>query len=283
MDIPLFFSSPLHCLRKTRAFSKLLQSRFNKPKLCDIGYRFPVAIRPLTHASVRWNKGKIAPEITNLFGLVIGALKEIQHSISFYDIGANYGKYAWQISEANSDASVIAFEPDPDNIELHRMTVSHSDLKNVRIEGIALSDKPGQVCFHQDWYTSATGMISNGETPWVEKYLGHATSTIDVRRETLDSFVTEETIPHLIKIDVEGHENEVLHGGKHCLKNNRPLLIIESFPPKQEQAINFLNDFGYSVWDAERYESVGTSTNNLFAWHPNGPLAESIIRKILES
>lgn len=283
MDIPLFFSSPLHCLRKTRAFSKLLQSRFNKPKLCDIGYRFPVAIRPLTHASVRWNKGKIEPEITNLFGLLIGALKKIERSINFYDVGANHGKYAWQISEANPDASVIAFEPDPDNIELLRMTVSHSDLKNVRIEGVALSDKAGQVCFHLDWYTSATGMISNGETPWVEKYLGHETSTIDVRRETLDSFITEETKPHLIKIDVEGHENEVLRGGKNCLTNNKPLLIMESFPPKQEQAIDFLKKMGYSVWDAERNESVGTHTNNLFAWHPNGPLTESKIQEIIES
>ena len=283
MDIPLFFSSPLHCLRKTRAFSKLLQSRFNKPKLCDIGYRFPVAIRPLTHASVRWNKGKIEPEITNLFGLLIGALKKIERSINFYDVGANHGKYAWQISEANPDASVIAFEPDPDNIELLRMTVSHSDLKNVRIEGVALSDKAGQVCFHLDWYTSATGMISNGETPWVEKYLGHETSTIDVRRETLDSFITEETKPHLIKIDVEGHENEVLRGGKNCLTNNKPLLIMESFPPKQEQAIDFLKKMGYSVWDAERNESVGTHTNNLFAWHSNGPLTESKIQEIIES
>ena len=283
MDIPLFFSSPLHCLRKTRAFSKLLQSRFNKPKLCDIGYRFPVAIRPLTHASVRWNKSKIEPEITNLFGLLIGALKKIERSITFYDVGANHGRYAWLISEASPDASVIAFEPDPENIELLRMTISNSDLKNVRIEGVALSDKAGQVCFHKDSYTSATGMISNGDTPWVEKYLGHPTSTIDVRRETLDSFVTEQTKPHLIKIDVEGHENEVLRGGKSCLKSDKPLIIMESFPPKQEQAIDFLKDLGYSVLDAERNESVGTKTNNLFAWHPNGPLAESKIRKILES
>lgn len=163
------------------------------------------------------------------------------------------------------------------------MTVSHSDLKNVRIEGVALSDKTGQACVHQDWYTSATGMISSGETPWVEKYLGHATSTIDVRRQTLDSFVTGKTIPHLIKIDVEGHENEVLRGGKNFLKNNKPLIIMESFPPKQEQVIDFLQDFGYLVWDAERNESVGTHTNNLFAWHPNGPLTESKIQEIIES
>jgi FkbM family methyltransferase len=283
VNIPLFFSSPLHCLRKTSAFSKLLQSSFNKPRLCDIGYRFPVAIRPVTHASVRWNKGKIEPEITKLFGLLIGELKKIERSINFYDVGANHGRYAWLISEANPDAAVIAFEPDPDNIELLHMTVSNSDLKNVRIEVVALSDKAGQVSFHKDSHTSATGMISNGEIPWVEKYLGHATSTIDVRRETLDFFVTEETKPHLIKIDVEGHENEVLRGGNNCLKNNTPLLIVESFPPKQEQAIEFLRDLGYSVWDAERNESVGTHTNNLFAWHPNGPLAEAKIRKILES
>ena len=96
-------------------------------------------------------------------------------------------------------------------------------------------------------------------------------------------FVTEETIPHLITIDVEGHENEVLHGGKNCLINIKLLIIMESFPPKQEQAIDFLKKMGYSVWDAERNESVGTHTNNLFAWHPNGPLAESQIQEIIES
>jgi FkbM family methyltransferase len=232
---------------------------------------------------VRWNRNNIEPEITNLFRLLIGALKKTAHSITFYDVGANHGRYAWQISEASPDASIIAFEPDPDNIELLRMTVSNSNFKNVRIEGVALSDKAGQVCFHKDSYTSATGMIYNGETPWVEKYLGHATSTIDVRRETLDSFVTEETKPHLIKIDVEGHENEVLRGGKNCLKEDRPLLILESFPPKQEQVIDFLKDLGYAVLDAERNESVGAKTNNLFAWHSNGPLAEAIIRKIIDS
>ncbi|MBT5909673.1 MAG: FkbM family methyltransferase [Opitutae bacterium] len=237
----------------------------------------------MTHASIRWNRSNIEPEITHLFELLIGALKKIERSISFYDVGANHGRYAWLISEINPDASVIAFEPDPDNIELLRMTVSHSDLKNVRIEVVALSDKAGQVSFHKDSHTSATGMISNGETPWVEKYLGHATSTIDVRRETLDSFITEKTTPNLIKIDVEGHENEVLRGGGNCLKNNKPLIIMESFPPKQEQAIDFLKDFGYSVWDAERNKPVGSYTNNLFAWHPNGPLSKSKIKEIIES
>jgi FkbM family methyltransferase len=207
----------------------------------------------------------------------------MERSITFYDVGANHGRYAWLISEANPEAAVIAFEPDPDNIELLHMTVSNSNLKNMRIEGVALSDKAGQVSFHKDSHTSATGMISNGEIPWVEKYLGHATSMIDIRRETLDSFITEKTKPHLIKIDVEGHENEVLRGGRNCLKDNKPLIIMESFPPKQEQAIDFLKKMGYSVWDAERNESVGTHTNNLFAWHPNGPIAESQIQEIIES
>ena len=159
-------------------------------------------MRPLPHAYLRWNKGKIEPEITNLFRLIIEALKKMERSITFYDVGANHGRYAWLISEANPDAAVIAFEPDPDNIELLHMTVSNSDLKNVRIEGVALSNKAGQVSFHKDSHTSATGMSSSGETPWVEKYLGHATSTIEVRRETLDSFITEKTKPHLMKIDV---------------------------------------------------------------------------------
>ena len=134
----------------------------------------------------------------------------MERSITFYDVGANHGRYAWLISEANPDAAVIAFEPDPDNIELLHMTVSNSDLKNVRIEGVALSDKAGRVSFHQDSHTSATGMISTGETPWVEKYLGHATSTIDIQRETLDSFIIENVSVVLhISIPEELYQDEV--------------------------------------------------------------------------
>jgi len=106
---------------------------------------------------------------------------------------------------------------------------------------------------------------------------------IEVRRTVLDSYCTPESVPALVKIDVEGHEVEVLRGGKLCLRDHKPILILESFPPKQELVIDFLRKMGYELLDAESGKPLGSRTNNIFAWHSDGPLSKSEICKILES
>ena len=50
----------------------------------------------------------------------------------------------------------------------------------------------------------------------------------------------EDKIPALIKIDVEGLELEVLEGGLQTIKVSKPIMIIESFPPKQERVVKAL-------------------------------------------
>ena len=283
MSLSLLFNAPLHSIRKTRLYAFLLKTRFNRVRLSNLGLSFPVAIRPLTHASIRWANKRQEPEITELFTQAIKALDCKDNNGQFFDVGANHGHYAWIAQTECPGMKITAFEPDPENLELLKITVDHSKLEQVRIVATALSDEEGMVSFHQDQLTSATGMIQDGETPWIEKYLGQKSHLIEVRRTMLDSYCTRESIPTLIKIDVEGHEPEVLKGGELCLRNHKPILILESFPPKQEQVVNFLTELGYESLDAERKKPLGSHTTNLFAWHPEGPLPESDIRKILES
>ena len=279
----LWFRAPLHCLRKTNLYSFLLKTPLNRPRLTDLGWPFPVAIRPLTHASIRWAKQRQEPEINKLFSQIVNFLDQRKGKKFFYDVGANHGHYSWLALSQSHTIQVVAFEPDPNNLELLRLTVDHSSLNQVRICEVALSDKEGIVSFHQDTLTSATGMIENGDTPWVEKYLDRKANSIEVKRSPLDSLCTSETKPHLIKIDVEGHELEVLKGGQECLRNYKPVLIVESFPPKQEEVALFLSDLGYEIWDAERNAEISNQTNNLLAWNKAGPIASSDIREILLS
>ncbi len=283
MSLPLFFNAPLHCLRKTSLYSLLLKTRLNYPRLTDLGLPFPVAIRPLTHASIRWAKRRQEPEITKLFTQILKALDQRNGKKFFYDIGANHGHYTWIALSQSQKMEVMAFEPDPKNLELLRFTVDHSNLHRVRIHEVALSDDEGMISFHQDTLTSATGMIENGDAPWVEKYLGRKANSIEVERSVLDSFCTPETKPSLIKIDVEGHELQVLRGGEECLRNYKPVLIVESFPPKQEEVIHFLCRLGYEIRDADRNAKVSDQTTNLLAWSKAGPLTSSDIREILQS
>ena len=283
LSLSLLFRAPLHSIRKTRLYAFLLKTGLNRPRLSNLGLPFPVALRPLTHASIRWRHRRQEPEITDLFIRTIKFLNNKPSCGPFFDVGANHGHYAWIAQSECPDMKVVAFEPDPENLELLKLTVNHSKLARVRIVETALSDKDGRVSFHQDPLTSATGMIQDGETPWIEKYLGGKSRMIEVRRTMLDSYCTPESFPALVKIDVEGHEAEVLRGGENCLRDYKPILILESFPPKQELVIDLLNDMEYELLDAENGKPLGPRTNNIFAWHSDGPLSKSEICKILES
>jgi hypothetical protein len=66
--------------------------------------------------------------------------------------------------------------------------------------------------------------------------------------KTLDSFKL--TNVGFVKIDVEGHEEAVLHGGLETLKREKPNLMIEieerHAPGSLERVTNFLSTIGYA-------------------------------------
>ena len=176
---------------------------------------------------------------------------------------------------------ILAFEPDPENIKLLEKTLNQANLPNLEIFNCALSNRVGEVSFFQDNLTSATGSVAGKEKPWIEQYLKGFANEIRVKTETLDSFLLEDKTPSLVKIDVEGHEVNVLQGGKNTLAKAKPLLIIESFPPKQSTVLSLLHELGYRSIDADRHASINHKTTNLFAWHPQSPLREATILNLL--
>ena len=278
----LFLKSPLHCLRKTRCYRMLLESSLNQPRFYDLGFSYPVALRSITHASIWWNKKKLEPRLTNLFEKIIGQLNQKKEDSYFYDVGANIGLYSWLCRKLSSNRKILAFEPDPKNFELLQMTKENSKIENINLFNIALSNRMETVSFQQDTLTSATGMISDGQTPWIEKYLGQETNSIQVSTDYLDNNTFKAHKPSLIKIDVEGHELEVLRGGEKKLSQCKPLLLIESFPPNLDKVVNFLTKLGYRFWDSDLNKPLSAQTSNLFAWHENGPLGKEEIEELIK-
>ena len=277
----LLFTAPLHMLRKTKVFQSLVNSRFNRPHLYELGFHHKVALRPFTHASIRWRKQHIEPGISKLVTKIALGLDKKNDTGCFFDVGANVGLYAWQVRKVCPLRKILAFEPDPENFKLLEMTRNEANAKNLEIYQYALSNETGDTSFFQDTLTSATGCIAGKDKPWIEQYLNGSSNTISVKMQTLDSVIQNDKIPSLIKIDVEGHESEGVDGGRNILSKKKPLLIIESFPPKQTTVISLLHELGYRSMDADLHTSINPHTTNLFAWHPEGPLDESVIRKVL--
>ena len=279
----LFIKSPLHCLRKTGLFKVLLQSILNRPALFEIGFPFRIALRPITHASIYLNRKGKEPQIHRLIRELILSLENYRDKGCFYDVGANIGLYGWLVCSISSTRKTIAFEPDPQNLELLGMTQALAKLENWQVNGIALSDKSGNFSFFQDSITSATGTLCLDDKPWIEKYLGCKTQTIEVKTSTMDEILDSAQWPSLIKIDVEGHELAVLRGGIATLSKYKLLIILESFPPRRSQVVELLSDLGYEFVDADRWQPLEEGTSNLFAWHTAGPLPKSTIKRILKS
>ena len=223
----LLFTAPLHTLRKTKAFQALLSSRLNDPKLYELGYSHRVALRPFTHASIRWKKKGLEPGISQLVNKIVKELDNQMDQGCFFDIGANVGLYTWEVREACPNRNILAFEPDPKNIKLLEKTLGEANLQNLEICQSALSNQAGEASFFQDTLTSATGCVGGNDKPWIEQYLNSSSNEIRVKTETIDSVVKADKTPSLIKIDVEGHEVEVLQGGRNTLNEAKPLLIIE--------------------------------------------------------
>ena len=279
----LIFKAPLHSLRKTKVFRIFLKSNLNKRKLFNIGFDHKVALRPLTHASILLGKKHLEPQIRNLVIKTCSRLSQLNDINCFFDVGANVGLYTWEVAKVCPKFKIISFEPDPENVELLKMTRDFSNLNNIKICPFALSTKSKKMSFQQDPLTSATGCISSDTKPWIEQYLNGYTIEITVQTKSIDEIIEENNIPTFMKIDVEGHENEVLEGGAKTIKKYKPVMIIESFPPKQNKLIQTLGNIGYEFYDADRLSEVENKTCNFFGYHADGPLGKLNIQEFFNS
>ena len=277
----LLFTAPLHMLRKTKVFQALLSSRLNNPKFHELGYSHRVALRPFTHASIRWRKQQLEPGINKLVTNIAKELDNQNDQGWFFDVGANVGLYTWEVRKVCPTRKILAFEPDPENIKLLEKTLRGANLQNVEICKYALSNQLAEVSFFQDNLTSATGCVAGKDKPWIEQYLNGSANEIRVKTETLDSILRKDRTPSLIKIDVEGHEVEVLQGARNTIREAKPMMIIESFPPKQSTVLSLLHELGYRSMDADHHTSINPKTTNLFAWHPLGSLDKGTIQKLI--
>ena len=121
------------------------------------------------------------------------------------DAGAHVGYFTRILADrVGPRGRVFAFEPHPVNFEA--LTANTADLEPVEVVPAALSDHVGRGCLVE---SHASGDMHSLRTAEAGE-----TGTIDVGLTRLDRFLRGRGVPRLgfAKIDVEGHEPEVLRG-----------------------------------------------------------------------
>jgi FkbM family methyltransferase len=184
------------------------------------------------------------------------------------DIGANLGTFCVPLAQKIPQLKFHAFEPQ--RIVSYQLcaNIVINSLENVYAYEVALSNENASIDLAMPDYTAETniGAFSIDKEVRENEYecsTVNATDRIDL--VTLD-FLTLDNI-RLIKIDVEGHELEVLKGGIETIKrNNYPPIIFEAwtwkpwYQEKRTALFEYLQGHGYEITELGQ--------NNL-AQHPN--------------
>ena len=190
-------------------------------------------------------------------------VRHLPAGCTILDVGANAGQSALEFARLRSDAKVVSFEANPDNLtdlDLVRRVLG----QRYTYHHVALSDQ----CGSGRLYVPVVGNTPvPGEASLQPELFGEFSKVVDypVPLRTLDSF---ELAPHFVKIDVQGAELAALRGMARTLERYRPALLIEP-GADFEKVRQFLENAGYSLYaydvSGDRMLTLNASIGDFFA------------------
>lgn len=166
------------------------------------------------------------------------------------DIGAYTGLYGLCAASQAPEASVVCFEPVPQNAARIRQNIALNSFPHLRCEEVAVSNTestlPLNVFSDADFLTSGASLTR--PTPVSPK------SRVEVKTVRLDNFLnqlspTSQGMQVLVKIDVEGAEATVLEGLGALIHRIEADFIIEILSETAGAAITaFFEPLGYRFY-----------------------------------
>ncbi|MCX7697934.1 MAG: FkbM family methyltransferase [Candidatus Goldbacteria bacterium] len=169
--------------------------------------------------------------------------KMIKLGMVCYDIGAHVGYYSLLFSRyVGKTGMVYAFEPLPRNLKYLNNHLTLNKLLNVKIIPYAVSFKKGysKLLFENENQSFIARLDVNGN--------------LKINTICIDELVKNNLIlsPNIIKIDVEGHELQVLMGAKQTLINFKPIIFVALDNMNTKKNIfDFLTNLGYNIYNLD--------------------------------
>lgn len=182
------------------------------------------------------------------------------------DIGAHVGYMAVAMSHlAGPDGLIVAFEPNPANIEL-----LHSNTQR-------LAASPVQVVPSACWSVAGDAQMAlcviDGANTGDNRAYAHPAAApealVDITRVTLDDICDELGSVDIIKLDVQGTEAHAMRGAGRMLSEHRPLILTEFWPQGTMEAgedpamvLDMYRFYGYEIRIMGRVAARGRLTND---------------------
>jgi FkbM family methyltransferase len=183
----------------------------------------------ITGGDVDWGSEKV------LYSLLTG-------SGTFLDVGAHIGYYSLYLLPKVS--AVFCFEPDP---RVRKFLEKNVETKpNIQILPCAVGAACGKALFTLERAAEVSHLSEEGEK---------GGNQIEVEVVTIDSFVSTRKLKiEAIKIDVEGHDTEVIAGSLDVLARQKPIVLTEARPDKV--LFDLVQSVSYRVFAYVRHPST---------------------------
>jgi FkbM family methyltransferase len=162
--------------------------------------------------------------------------KLIPHNLNVLDIGSNIG--VWSLTYSTFiTGNIYAFEPQPKIYNCLIKNIKANNCTNIIPSNIALSNIKTEYLMNADYNTKincgAFAIVPYGGTLQIKSEVGDNLNLLSIG---------------FIKIDVEGHELEVIEGLKNTIIRDKPIIFIEihSSHPQANNTFKKIIEFGYS-------------------------------------
>lgn len=159
--------------------------------------------------------GDYEPHVTSA---VVSILKK---GDVFLDLGANLGYFSLLAANlVGNSGKVIAFEPNPQNLQLIYASIFRNQFSNITVYPFAASDR-----------LRIVKLLTVGSNAGVVMPLSpHKVFHLLAQSIPLDTLLHGQGQIDLIKIDIEGHEPFALTGMNGVIRKHRPTIITEFHP-----------------------------------------------------
>jgi len=164
------------------------------------------------------------------------------------DVGANIGTHTLAMSRVLTHGKVIAFEPQREIFRLLSANLTLNNRNNVVTFNACAGAEIDVVKMPEIIYDGVKGhpFSFGGISPDFAKDVQY---TYEVPMFPLDQVLHEHEFIRLIKIDVEGHELDVLKGAVHTIAKHKPILYVENDRLKNSVALlTFIKSLGYRMF-----------------------------------
>jgi len=193
-------------------------------------------------------------------------LKNIYKTIrlpNILDIGANKGQKTDIFLCLNFKSKVKLFEPFKKYFI--KLKKKYKNLQNIEIYNFGV----GRLNSNKNFYISKENQNSEA---FSFKKMPYHNKKVMVKIRKLDTYLKYIKKIDLIKIDVEQLEFEVLIGGKSIIKNNRPIIFLETTNANINKIETYFKKLNFIIYAYEYYifkDGKFVFENPILSWKEN--------------